>query len=213
MLFERLGILCLSKIKPSFLFLFLSLPLLLAGVYAFQKHLEVKTLESQYETALFKAQKSLHKRAKKERFFARYQDAQSYFIDQHLEPITLLQDEIDWLKAYEKHPALAETKLAQQRLSFLTKGKNRISFTEDAVRKSDLCEEVEEKMKRPVEMNEEDLKKILCLIENVAVGSNQPHDKSPQMIITDFSLKKKTSPFKQEIFEVKLDLLKREFKR
>lgn len=212
MLFERFGILCLSKIRPVFLFLLLSLPPLFAGIYAFQKQLEAKTLESQYETTLFKAQKSLHKKAEKERFFARYQDAQSYFIDQHLEGATFLQDEIDWLKAYEKHPALAETKLAQQRLSFLT-GKNRISFAEEATRKGDLCEEVEEKMKRSVQMNEEDLKKILCLIENVKVGSYDPIDKSPQMIITDFSLKKKTSPFKQEIFEVKLNLLKREFKK
>jgi len=212
MIFERLGRFFLSKIKPSFLFLLLSLPLLISGAYALQKRSEANALQALYETALFKAQKSLHKKAKKDRFFARYQSAQSYFIDQHLESVTLLQDEIDWLKAYEKHPALAETKLAQQRLAFLTKGKNRISFAEEAVHRSELCEEVEEKMKKSVEMNEEDLKKILCLIENVSVGSNQPYDKSPQMIITEFSLKKKTSPFKQELFEVKLDLLKREYK-
>lgn len=213
MSFERLGILFFAKIRPPFFFLLLCMPLGLAGLYALQKRLEIKDLRTCYETTLAKAYKSLNKRASKDRFFSRYQEAQSYFIDQQIETLALLQNEIDWLQTYEKHPALAETKLAQQRLAFLTKGKNRICFTEEAVHKSPLCEETEEKMKKPAEMSQEDLKKLLSLIENTPVGSYQPHPKSPQMIITDFSLKKKTSPFKQEIFEVKLDLLKREFKK
>lgn len=213
MIFERMGMFFFSKTRPLFFFIFLSLPLLVSALYLWQKHLELASLHTSYESTLFKAHKSLHKRADKDRFLARYRESENYFIDHHIESMPLLQNEIEWLQAYEKHPALAETKLAQQRLAFLTKGKNRINFTEEAVRKSSQCEETEEKMKKSVEMNQEDLKKILCLIENVPIGSYLPHEKSPQMVITDFSLKKKTSPFKQEIFEVKLDLLKREFKK
>lgn len=211
--FERLGMFFFAKIKPVFFFLFLCLPLIFTGLYTMQKRAEIQDLQAFYETTLVKECKSLHKRADKEKFFSRYKESESYFIDQQIESMPLLQDEIDWLHTYEKHPALADAKLAQQRLAFLAKGRNRICFTEEAVRKSSSCEEVEEKMKRPVEMNQEDLKKLLSLIESEPIGNHQPHLKSPQMILTDFCLKRKTSPFKQEIFEVKLELLKREFKK
>ncbi|HAB99838.1 MAG TPA: hypothetical protein DCE71_08460 [Parachlamydiales bacterium] len=213
MIFERIGFFFFSKVRPLFTFLMISSPLLCTGLYVVQKRLERNELQTQYETTLLKTYKSLNKRADQHRFLSRYAEAEPYFIDQHIESLPLLQEEIDWLQTYEHHPALAETKLAKQRLAYLSKEKNKISFIEEEIKKSALCQETEEKMKKPVEMSEKDLKKLLSLIENIHIGPFEPHPKSPQMIITNFSLKKKTSPFKQETFEVKLDLLKREFKK
>ncbi len=213
MIFERIGFFFFSKIRPLFTFLLISFPLLCTDLYVVQKRLYRNALQDQYETTLLKAYKSLNKRADKHRFLSRYSETEPYFIDQHIESLQLLEEEINWLQTYERHPALAETELAKQRLAYLTKGKNKISFTEEEIKKSALCQETEEKMKKTVEMSEQDLKHLLSLIENVRIDSFEPHPKSPQMIITNFYLKKKTSPFKQETFEVKLDLLKREFKK
>jgi hypothetical protein len=211
MFFERLGMLFFSKIRPPFFFIWVSLPLLFTGMYILQKRLEIFELNEQYESTLLKAYKVLDTRTKKEEFLARYFQSEPYFLDQYIESMVLLQNEIDWLLSYKNHPALSENKLVESRLSYLTKGKNRISFLEEATRKSNVYKETEEKMKKPVEMDAEDIKKFLSLIENTPIADHQPHPKSPQMIITEFCLKKKKSPFDQEIFEVKTSLLKREF--
>ena len=211
MFFERLGILFFSKMRPFFFFLLVSFPVLCTGVYILQKKLEISELNEQYESTLLKSYKALDTRAKKEEFLTRYSQSEPYFLDQHIESMVLLQKEIDWLLAYQNHPALSNNKLVESRLSYLTKGKNRISFTEEATRKSSIYKETEEKMKKPVEMDAEDVKKLLSLLENTTIAEYQPHPKSPQMIITEFSLKKKKSPFDQEVFEVKTNLLKREF--
>ena len=213
MIFERIGLIFFSKIRPLFSFLFLTAPLLATGLYVLQKHLSLQEMQMQYETTLLKAQRSMQKRADKNHFLARYSEAEPYFLDQQIESLALLQEEVEWLQTYKNHPALAENQLAEERAAFLTQGKNKISFMEEEIKKSTLCQETREKMKKTVEMSEKDLEKLLSLIENVTIGSNAPPLKSPQMIITNFSLKKKISPFQQEIFEVKLDLLKREFKK
>ncbi|MBX9744904.1 MAG: hypothetical protein K2X08_06825 [Chlamydiales bacterium] len=213
MIFESIGRFFLLMLKPIFLFLIASLPLVLTSIYIVQKRLDLLSLQTQYEATLVKAYKSLNQRAEKERFISRYSETENYFLDHHIESLQLLQDEILWLQAYEHHPALAEKNLAKERLKRLSAGNNQISFLEEGIKKAQLYQETEEKMKKPVEVNETDLKKLLSLIENVEIGPYQPHPKSPQMIITNFSLKRRNSPFKQETFEVKLDLLKREFKK
>lgn len=213
MIFETIGRCFLLRLQPIFLFLIVSLPLVLTSIYIAQKRLDLLSLQTQYEATLAKAYKSLNHRAKREKFISRYSETEKYFLDHHIESLPLLQDEILWLQAYEHHPALAEKNLAKGRLKHLSKENNQISFLEEGIKKSQFYQETEEKMKKSVEVNELDLKKILSLIENVQIGPCQPHPKSPQMIITNFSLKRKNSPFKQETFEVKLDLLKREFKR
>ena len=210
MFLENLGRLFFSKIRPFFFFILVSLPLLLTGIYTLGKRLEMSNLEDLFESTLVKASKSLNKRSSKEHFFARYSNPLPYFLDQNIESLVLLQNEIDLLSTYRKHPAISEKELIEARISYLT-SKNRISFMEESIRSTNLCKESEEKMKKSVEMDEKDLKKILSLIENVPIGPFEPHPKSPQLIITDLILKKKKVPFDQEIFEVKIDLLKREF--
>ena len=71
--------------------------------------------------------------------------------------------------------------------------------------------EVEEKQRHPVQMDESDLKQILSLIEDLPVDSFLPSAGSPQLLIKEFRLKKQETPLHTEVFEVEMDLLKREF--
>lgn len=211
MFLERLGQIFFLKMRPLFFYLLVSIPLILTGIYILQIRLEVQSLEDQYESTLLKAYKSLDTRSRKERFLNRYAGSEPYFLDQAIESVVLLAKEIDLLKSYQNHPAIADKNLIENRLAYLTEGKNRISFIEESIRTGSLYKETDEKMKKAVEMDEADVKKILSIIENVPIGPFEPNTKSPQLIISNFHLKKKKSPLNQQNFEVKLDLLKREF--
>jgi hypothetical protein len=60
-------------------------------------------------------------------------------------------------------------------------------------------------------MDENDLKTILSLIEDIPVDSALPSKSSPQILIKDFRLKKQETSLQTSVFEVQMDLLKREF--
>ena len=62
-----------------------------------------------------------------------------------------------------------------------------------------------------MQIDEIDLKRVLSIIEDVAIESQQPLSHSPQMIITDFRLKKIAGFLNRELLEIELKILKREF--
>jgi hypothetical protein len=68
-----------------------------------------------------------------------------------------------------------------------------------------------EKQKMPIELDEEDLKNLLALIEETPFHLALPKMNRPQLIISDFSLTKKNAPLQNEVFELRMDILKREF--
>ncbi len=87
---------------------------------------------------------------------------------------------------------------------------NLFSFTEETPRRSSLVEEVELKQKQPVFLNEEELKRTLSRIEAVSIGSYHPEEGSPQLLIKNFDLTKKMNPADEEVYEVMLQIIKRE---
>ena len=75
-----------------------------------------------------------------------------------------------------------------------------------------LFREVEEKQKHPVEINEEDLKKIISVLEGVDISPYLSPEKHPQFIVKQFDLTKKTDEdSKEKVFILSMQLLKREF--
>lgn len=107
-------------------------------------------------------------------------------------------------------PQFLEKSLESMAFSSLTSGENRLLFQEENPRRSDNLEEVDVKQKLPVSLNEEELKKVLSLIEAVPIGSSLPTESAPQLLIKNFTLKKKMSEHEDELFEVSLELIKRE---
>lgn len=211
MFFERVGRFVFSKIRPQLIYVLLLLPIIFTGIYLFQKMNNLENLELRYREAIMKGKRALERKAKKDQFFQRYAHPTPYFLDHNIESLSFLQQEEKELSDFLHHPALFDKGPIQERIAFIQGDENRISFTEEAIRQSPQIKETEEKQRHPVQMDESDLKKILSIIEDVSIESHIPAPGSPQMIITDLSLKKSTKLLNREILEVEMKILKREF--
>lgn len=157
--------------------------------------------------ALIKEGKMSHNRTVR----AHYTDADHFYIDKQLESLTFLEDEVEGLNelaslsSYGNHPAM------KRRLDFLTGQENRLIFTEGVVQSYDGFQETQETLLHPIEVNGEDLKKLLARIEGRDIGPYSASPDRPQLIITDFKLDKKNTFGSNEVFILNLRLLKREF--
>jgi hypothetical protein len=131
-----------------------------------------------------------------------------HYLDKNVETLTFLLPEIKKLETIQLENA--EEEVLAKRLQMLKEGGNRLLFSEEQIRTNDLFRETEEKQQQPVELNEEDLKKLLCLIEGVTIWPYGPKEGRPQLIIKDFTLSKKELSSHEKVFVVSLQLIKRE---
>lgn len=140
-----------------------------------------------------------------------YRDADHFYIDKNLETITLLEPEIESLKNMTTDSNFNDDENIKKRLDALMGAANKISFTEGVVQSSPTFQEVTETLVHPIEVNVDDLRKILCYTEGIAIGDCTPPPNRPQLIILDFKLDKKNVSEKNQVFQLNLKLLKREF--
>lgn len=89
-------------------------------------------------------------------------------------------------------------------------GENRFQFLEENPKFSDQLEEAEVKLKQPVMLNEEELKKVLSLIEDVRIGAFLPEEHAPQLTVKNFELTKQLNQGDEEVFEVAMQIIKRQ---
>lgn len=149
---------------------------------------------------------SLHQ--KESDFLSSLKNPDHFYIDKHLETLCFLEPEIKKTEALlNENPS---DDALNKRLHFLKEGPNRLLFTEQQTRQHQHFQEVEEKQQHLVEMNEEDLKKTLSLIEGVTIWPYGPKEKRPQLIIKDFQLSKKELSSGESVFVVNMHLIKRE---
>lgn len=131
----------------------------------------------------------------------------THYLDKNIETLTFLLPELKKLEAFSSENTEEHT---FKRLQFLKEGGNRLVFSEERVRSNELFREIEEKQQHPVEMNEEDLKKLLCLIEGVTIWPYGPKEGRPQLIIKDFRLSKKEISSQEKVFVISMELINRE---
>lgn len=142
---------------------------------------------------------------------AHFADADHFYIDKHLESLSFLEDEVEALTRLTESTAYGNHQAVQRRIDFLTGQDNHLVFTEGVVQSYPGFQETQESLIHPVEMNGEDLKKLLARLEGLAIGSYEAPDNRPQLIITDLKLEKKSTFANNEVFLVNLRLLKREY--
>ena len=200
-----------SKIKPFFFFLFLLLPLLAVFFLLFNENTRIEEVEDRFFAAAEKGKAALDRKAKKERFLRLYSNADPYFLDHQIESLSFLETETRQIESWLKHPALLKKEPFEERLSFLQSGLNQLHFVEESLRTTNRIKETDEKLRHPVQMDENDLQKTLALIEDLQIGNDLPLKGSPQLIVKELRAKKITTPLESEVFEVEIDLLKREF--
>lgn len=140
-----------------------------------------------------------------------FKDADHFYIDKRLESLVLLEPEVEALQKIVAHKNFTDDEEIKKRLDFLTGGGNSLRFTEGVVQTFPQFQETAETLIHPVEVNLNDVQKILALIEGVKLGSNEPADERPQLIILDFKLDKKKIHEKNEVYLMNIKLLKREF--
>lgn len=208
-IFEKCGQIFFSRTRPIFFFALTICPILAAALFVFLEKGKLQELESRFSAAARKEKIAFERKSRRERFIQRYSHSDPYFLDQQIEAFPLLQTEKERLQSLLHHPAFPQSEILRERLQFLTD--NRLSFAEENIRTSSQMKEIEEKQRRSVQMDQKDLQKILSLIEDVPVGPYLPSNTSPQILIKELKIKKLETSLQTEVFEVDMDLLKREF--
>jgi len=141
----------------------------------------------------------------------RHQKADPHFVNSSLEALPLLEEETEALRKILDNPAFPESALTKKRLDFLQGMDNKLIFTEENIQTYPHFKETTEKLRRAVEIDLNDLYKILAKVEGVKIKLHSPDPLSPQLIITHFKLERKKKSHKNEVFLLNLKLLKREF--
>ncbi|MEN9654344.1 MAG: hypothetical protein RL235_456 [Chlamydiota bacterium] len=211
MSFENIARWIAKHLTPLSLIGLAIIPIALSCCWVALKASEIGLVRETFYTSLRKGKGALERKERKERFLQRFSHSDPYFIDRNIESLRFLNHEIKELQTLLHHPAIAYTTPIEERLKAISDNENRLSFVENKTKVSPFCKEVEEKQQAPIQLDEEDLKKLLVRLEDEQIECYTSLDNSPQIIITDFVLEKIVTPQKKEVFEVQMELLKREF--
>lgn len=211
MFLETCGKICFGRIRPALFFALALLPLFLAMTFLYFKAIEIDELEFHFQRSIDMGKSALQRKAVQEEFLRRYSQADPYFIDREVESLQFLEKEQKKLLSAIGHPAIAHPEPFQERLVFIQSDENKISFTEQNIRASKGVKETEEKQRYAVQVDAEDLKKLLSLIEDIPIDGYRSMNRSPQIIIQNFQLHKQITSIETEVFLLEMSLLKREF--
>lgn len=140
-----------------------------------------------------------------------FRDADHFYIDKHLETLEFLEPEVESLQKVLKNKNFPDDENIKKRLDFLTGTQNKLVFTEGVVQSTPLFQETTETLVHPIEVDVSDIKTLLAKIEGIEIGKESPSPNRPQLIILDFKIEKKHVTDKNEVFQLNLKLLKREF--
>lgn len=190
------------------LLLIASLPFLYFFFHFFTQLFAYGNLADEMQRIYIKSAQLETLHQKENDFLASLKNPDHFYIDKHLETLYFLEPEIKKIEALLLDSPNDES--LKKRLHFLKEGPNRLLFSEIQTRQQSRFQEVEEKQQRLVEMNEEDLKKILSLIEGVTIWPYGPKEKRPQLIIKDFQLSKKEISSEEFVYAINMHLIKRE---
>ncbi len=140
-----------------------------------------------------------------------FRDADHFYIDKYIETLTFLEPEIEAIQKIINNKNFPGDANIKKRYDFLTGSSNSIAFTEGIVQSYPLYQETTETMTHPIEVNVADIKKILARVEGTEISSYKPGPNRPQLMILDFKIEKKKQENQNEIFNLNMKLLKREY--
>lgn len=187
------------------------LPFLLVLIHFFYEKSSVNEMrnnvEEMQQLALVREKKQALNMAVRNHF----RDADHFYIDKYLETLTFLEPEVESIQKLISNKNFVGDDVVKKRLELLTGPGNSMAFSEGVVQASPTLHEVVETLVHPVEVNVSDLQKILSRIDGIDIASHKPGPNRPQLIILDFRIDRKNVTEKNEVFQLNLKLLKREF--
>lgn len=163
------------------------------------------------EEALYLYEKKLSCQKKvdlEQKLLTQMKNADSAYLEKEIESLQFLQPEVQKIKALVHTEPNNEP--LKNRLHFLQDGQNHLHFRQQNFQRIGKFQEMEAIQDHPVEMNNEDLKQLLALLENRQIGNFAPKSGTPDLIVKNFELIKKPLPSNEEIFLVNFELIKRE---
>lgn len=186
-------------------------PVLFVAVHFFTNMQHMDDLSSKLDHVQHLALQQEKRQATNLTVINHFRDADHFYIDKYLEVLTFLEPEVEALQKIVQHKNFTDDEVIKKRLELLTGSGNTLRFTEGVVQSFPQFQETTETLIHPVEVNVNDIQKILALIEGIQIGSNKPAPHRPQLIILDFKLEKRKNADKNEVFLLNMKLLKREY--
>lgn len=187
------------------------LPIFFSLVFYISSHNEIRAVNNQINTSLMLAETKETKQAINRSVRENYREADRFYIDKNIETITLLEPEIKSLQEIVNNKNFAGDERVKRRLDFLTGPDNKILMVEGNIQTYPLFQEVISTLSRPVEINVDDLKQLLSLMEGVDIPPYTPAADRPQLIVLDFKLTRKEGEEGNEVYQLNMKLLKREY--
>jgi hypothetical protein len=180
------------------------IPLFALGFDYFTKQQEIKSIEmvlSEVENQKIRLEQ---KQALNNRLRSYYANSESLFLEKKLSSLKFLNKERQATEELKKKIAIPIAESFEKRYEFLTGEQNRLHFVASDHILQEGIQETLFTLKNPVEIDAQDLKEILSRVEN-------REENQPQLIVTQFTLNKKTTGNQTEVYELQLQLLQREF--
>jgi hypothetical protein len=140
-----------------------------------------------------------------------HRNADHFYIDKQLETLDFLEPELESLKKIVENPHFIEDEPTRKRLNYLTGNQNHLTFSESNVQSTPFFQEVTETLLHPVEVNLQDLQKILTVVEGRDLGPFTTPEGRPQLLILDFKIEKKNIREENQVLDLNMKLLKREY--
>jgi hypothetical protein len=187
------------------------LPLICILLILFSQNQKISSMELVLDSVEQTAWTTERRQSQNNAVRQHYRETDHFYIDKHLETITLLESEIESLQKIASNTNVGQSEQVTKRLDQLTGPANSMQFTEGVVVTYPYFQETIETLSHSVEVNVNDLQNILAKIEGIEIGNYGPAPDRPQLIITDFKLEKKKVRDNNEVFLLQLKLLKREY--
>lgn len=195
----------LNKVLTNNFLIFLSFTIIIfSSIFYFLKIKQIEKKEIKIKEIYDIAKNSKDIRFLKKEFFLKYKKTDPYFLDKHLKSFSFKKEELKNLKKIIKEPAFSNSEKLKEKIKFLEN--NKLIFFEKNIEKNSFIKEVEESLKKEIEVNSEDIKKILSFLEGVSISKYIPFKNSPYIIIKRFSLIKE----KEKLNLKNLSIIKRE---
>ena len=198
------------RVLLSLLLFSLSLPLV--GLFFSYRSMKnnCENIESQITKLESKKQLIANIYQKKIRFYEQFGASDSMYLQHYVEPIKLLERDIHLIKNLFKVEDPSEFDEAKKRIEFLSSEENALCFTKSLERSSKDYKEEEWTLKRGVEIDSFDIKKLLSLLEGVSIDDHLPNPFRPQILLKKFMIHQLLEEGMSGVFTLNLEVLQRE---
>ncbi len=180
------------------------LPIVFAALHYLQKNKEWETVSDRILDINHFSMTAARKQALNTVVRHVYGDSDQFYLENQLEQLSFLKKEKETLEQLLKSPTFTGNEATEKRYAFLNSALNRFKWIQGSIQVAEGIQETDVILSHPVEVDASDLKEIFTRIEGSRKGK-------PQLIISDFKLNKKEFINGNEVFELNMKLLKREF--